>query len=113
MALQIAAVCIISLSEIQTVKPEITEEWIKGNKDDFDKLLYGLGMDIRYPYDTQDLQHRNRLGNVISCQRFVGNERHNMEWVNSPYASCAAIDKSKNNSLLIDCYRLRGEVESV
>lgn len=113
MALQIAAVCIISLSEIQTVKPEITEEWIKGNKDDFDKLLYGLGMDIRYPYDTQDLQHRNRFGNISSCLRFVGNERYDMEWVNSSHASCAAIDKSKNNSLLTDIYASRGEVEVI
>ena len=95
------------------MKPEITEEWIKNNKDDFDKLLYGLGMDIRYPYDTQDLQHRNRFGNIISCQRFVGNERYDMEWVNSPYASCAAIDKSKNNSLLTDIYASRGEVEVI
>ena len=113
MALYIAAVCIISLSEIQTVKPEITEEWIKNNKDDFDKLLYGLGMDIRYPYDTQDVQHRNRFGNVITCLRFVGNERYDMEWVNSSYASCAAIDKSKNNSLLTDIYASRGEVEVI
>jgi hypothetical protein len=64
MALQIAAVCIISLSEIQTVKPEITEEWIKNNKDEFDMLLYGLGIDIQYPYDTQDVQHRNRFGKI-------------------------------------------------
>ena len=113
MALQIAAVCIISLSEIQTVKPEITEEWIKDNEDEFDKLLYGLGMDIRYPYETQDVQHRNRFGNVISCPRYVGNERYDMEWVNSSYASCAAIDKSKNNYLLTDIYASRGEVEVV
>lgn len=113
MALQIAAVCIISLSEIQTVKPEITEEWIKTNKDDFDKLLYGLGMDIRYPYETQDVQHRNRFGNVISCPRFVGNERFDTIWCNSSYASCAAIDKSKNNSLLTDIYASRGEVEVI
>ena len=111
--IQIAAVCIISLSEIQTVKPEINEEYIKNNKDAFDELLYSLGMDIRYPYETQDLQHRNRFGNIISCMRFVGNERFDVSWCNSGHASCAAIDKSKNNSLLIDCYRLRGEVESV
>ena len=103
----------MSLSEIQTVKPEITPEWINDHKEDFDNYLYELGMDIRYPYETQDVQHRNRFGNIISCLRFVGNERFDYSWCNSSYASSAAIDKSKNNSLLTDCYRLRGEVEVV
>ena len=103
----------MSLSEIQTVKPEITPEWINGHKEDFDNYLYELGMDIRYPYETQDVQHRNRFGNIISCLRFVGNERYDMEWVNSSYASCAAIDKSKNNYLLTDIYASRGEVEVI
>ena len=70
-------------------------------------------MDIRYPHEAQDVQHRNRFGNIISCLRFVGNERYDTEWVNSSYASCAAIDKSKNNYLLTDIYASRGEVEVV
>ncbi len=95
------------------MKPEITEEWIKTNKEEFDKLLYGLGMDIRYPYETQDVQHRNRFGNIISCLRFVGNERFDKEWCDSSYASYEAIAKSANNRILTDIFRMKGMVESV
>lgn len=113
MSLQIAAIEYLSLSEIQTVAPHVTKEFIEDNPEKFSKLLYELGMETNLPVEEQFNTHRNRFGNVITTYRWVGNSRIDKEWCNSGYASCAAIDKSKNNSLLIDCYRLRGEVESV
>jgi len=41
----------------------------------------------------------------------VGEERQDLGWLDSPYASREAIDKKKNNKLLNDLYRLRGMVE--
>lgn len=113
MALQIAAVCCISMSELQTVAPWIDDEFVENNKETFDKILYDCGMDTRYPYETQDVTHRNRFNNVITCKRFVGNERFDAEWVSSGSASAEAIDKASGNKLLIDLYRSKGLVESV
>lgn len=111
--LQIAAICTVSLSEIQTVAPWVNQDFIDNNKDIFDKMLYDLGMDLQLPYEVQDVTHRNRFGNVISCPRYVGNERTDLSWIESSYASPEAIDKSKNNKILNDLYRLKGMTESV
>jgi len=113
MALQIAAIKYISLSEIQTVAAWVTPEFVEHNTEPFEKMLHDLGMDLRYPYETQDCTHRNRFNNPVTCLRWVGNERTDEEWINSGHASVEAIDKSKNNPLLTDCYRLKGMVESI
>ena len=113
MALKIAAICYLSLSEIQTVDPSITEDFIQNNPKDFEKILYELGMDVyNYPVDEQELTHRNRFGNIITCKRWVGNERTDKEWLNTPYSSPEARDKSLNNKILTDLYMARGLVES-
>jgi len=110
--LQIAAIVYVSLSEIQTVAPFVTEEFIEENPDVFQKMLYDLGMDVfNYPTERQDVTHRNRFGNLITCPRWVGNERVDQLWVESPYASVEARDKSLNNYLLTDLYKSKGMVE--
>lgn len=113
MALDIYAIEIISLSEINTVQP-LTIEQINTNPDDFKRTLFSLGMDCyNYPLTEQHCTHRNRFGNIVTDYRWVCNSRVDKQWVESGYASQAAKDKSLGNSLLIDSYRLRGEVESV
>lgn len=110
--LQIAAIVYVSLSEIQTVAPFVTEEFIEENPDVFQKMLYDLGMDVfNYPCDRQEVTHRNRFGNLITCPRWVGNERVDQSWVESGYASVEARDKSLNNYLLTDLYKSKGMVE--
>jgi len=112
MALNIAAIVYISLSEIQTVADWITEEFIEENPDVFQKMLYDLGMDIyNYPCSIQNVTHRNRFGNLITCPRWVGNERVDQNWVSSPYSSVEARDKSLNNRILTDLYKSKGMVE--
>lgn len=110
--LKIAAISYVSLSEIQTVANWVTEEFIEENPDIFKKMLFDLGMDVyNYPWEVQNVTHRNRFGNIITCLRYVGNERVDPEWVNSPYSSVEARDKSLNNSILTDIYRSKGMVE--
>ena len=112
--LNICAVVYISLSEIQTVAEWVNEEFIAENQDVFKRMLYDLGADIyNYPCEEQVVTHRNRFGNTITCPRYVCNERQDIEWITSGYASPEAIDKSKNNRLLVDLYRSKGLVESV
>ena len=111
--LRIAAISYISLSEIQTVANWVTEEFIEENPEVFKKMLFDLGMDVyNYPWEVQNVTHRNRFGNTITCPRYVGNERIDKEWVSSLYSSVEARDKSLNNKILNDLYRFKGLVES-
>lgn len=113
MALQIAAYGIISLSEIQTVKPEYTKEYFDNNPDELKAVLYSLGVETyTLPVEEQYIQHRNRFGNIVTDWRWVGNERLDADWVTSGHASYEAVAKSANNKILTDLFRMRGMVES-
>lgn len=109
--MQIIALVYISQSELQTADPKFTQQYCLENKEELHRTLQGLGMDINMPIDEQELTHRNRFGNVVTCLRWVGNELTTPEWIASGYASEAAIDKSRNSKLTIDLYRLKGLAE--
>jgi hypothetical protein len=108
--MQITALVIISLSELQTMDPKYTEEW-SNNTQELEQVLFGLGGNVKSPYEKQQEQHRNRFGNIITCSRWVMNERTDKEWIESGHASQAAIDKSSGSKLIRDLYRLKGQVE--
>lgn len=109
--MEIAALMYISMSELQMAKPDITYQWIEENNHEFLDMLESLGMNTRVPFDRQEnVIHTNRVGKVVQCDRWVGNERVDSNWVQSGYASRAAIDKAKGNKLLVDLYRQKGEV---
>lgn len=110
--MDILALKIISLSEIAEVVPGITYEWIENNSQKFNEMLWELGLNTDVSFEVQkDLEHRNFFNGIVQCDRYVGYERTDKAWVESEYASQAAVDKSKNNKMLIDLYRLRGQVE--
>ena len=112
-ALNIAAFEAISLSELETVMPWINKEWIDENPDTFKQMLYDCGLDVfNFPLDEQLNTHRNRFNNIITCKRWVCNERVDPAWVTSGYCSVEARDKSLNNRILNDLYRFKGLVES-
>lgn len=109
--MNIAALCIVSVSEIAKVKPEITYDWIEGNRDEFLDILYSLGMNTNQPIERQDnLQHRNRFNEIVTCDRYVGNERIDKAWIGSGHATQEAKDKATGSKMLADLYRLRGAV---
>jgi len=107
----IIALVYISQSELWTVNPKYTEEWVQNNPQQLEGVLYDLGLDVNQPYEVQFNTHRNRFGNINSCTRFVGNERLNDEWINSGHASDAAKDKASGSNLVKDLYSLRGMTE--
>ncbi len=110
--MSIIALCIVSASEIAVVKPDFTYQWADENKKEFDEMLYQLGMDMTQPIERQmDIQHKNRLGKVVICDRYVGYERTDSQWINSGYASVEAKDKASGNKLLEDIYKMRGMTE--
>jgi hypothetical protein len=110
--LNIIALTAISLSELELVKPDISLKWINENKESFEEMLHSVGLDTTTPYEIQEnLPHRNRLNKVVQCSRWLGNERTDKAWIESGYASYAAVDKAKNSNLINDIYRQRGLVE--
>ncbi len=111
--LNICAIEYVSLSELETVMPWINKEWIDDNFETFKKMLWDLGVDsLNYPVEEQYNTHRNRFNNLITTYRWVGNSRLDKEWIQSPYSSVEARDKSLNNKILNDLYRFKGLVES-
>jgi len=110
--MSIIALCIVSASEIALVKPDFSYQWADENKKEFDEMLYQLGMDMQAPIERQEtVQHKNRLEQVVICDRWVGYERTDMEWINSGYASREAKDKATGNKLLEDLYKAKGLTE--
>lgn len=102
----IVALCIISESEIAKVLPNYRFDM--EDTQEFQQLLYSLGIDISLPYERQDnLQHRNRFNEVVTCSRFVGFERQDNQWIKSGYASQEAKDKASGSRLLEDMYRAK------
>ena len=107
----IIALVYISLSELQTIEPRYNEQWVDSSEQELLGVLKGLGLDVNQPWERQIVEHRNRFGNLITGSRWVGNERIDKEWIESGYSSQSAIDKSKNNRMLNDLYRMRGMTE--
>ena len=60
-----------------------------------------------------NIQHRNRFNEVVICDRFVGNERIDPNWINSGYASKEAKDKASSNKILDDIYRSKLLTEDI
>ena len=110
--MQIAAHVFVSLSEITEVFPNLTPESLNDKPDDLKQILFDLGMSLETDIEIQEnIMHRNRFGQIVQCTRWVGDERTDEEWLKSGYASQAAKDKAKGGRLLLDMYRLKGEVE--
>lgn len=108
----IAAVRIISESEIATVMKDFNAQWAAENPIQFNKILKDLGFDTNFEIEVQEgLTHRNSFGAVITCTRWVGSERTDPEWLNSGHASQEAKDKANGSKLLEDLYRQRGMTE--
>lgn len=110
--LNIVALRYISLSEINKIRPEVNKDWIESNREEFDKMLFDLGVDTSVPYTYQEnIQHRNYFNEVVISDRVVSNERQDKEWLESGHASDEAKDKKRGLKLVIDLYRLKGQVD--
>lgn len=108
----IAAIRIVSESEIATVKEGFNAQWALDNPKEFNNMLFDLGIDIKSAVEVQEgLTHRNGFGNIITCTRWVGSERVDLVWVRSGYASQEAKDKATGSRMLEDLYRQRGMTE--
>lgn len=101
---------ILSETEIAMLYPEYDVSWLVENIDDLKTILWDMGMDTLNENFTlsEVVQHRNRLGKVVTSGRYVGIERSDEEYLKSGYASPEAIDKARNSRLTDDLYRMKG-----
>ena len=68
---------IVTSTEYKALCP--TEE--SCNLEDLKGLLYKFGMDTSLPIEEQNLTHRNWVGVVVTCPRWVGTIRKDQEWL--------------------------------
>jgi hypothetical protein len=102
----IVAQVIISESELAIVMQDYTSDFEAKYPVEFSCILFDLGIDTDKGYQRQDtLQHRNRLNQVVICSRFIGEERQDLAWISSGYASREAKDKYSGSKILEDLYR--------
>lgn len=101
---------ILSETEIAMLYPEYDVSWLVENIDDLKTILWDMGMDTLNENFTlsEVVQHRNRLGKVVTSGRYVGVERSDDDWLQSGYASEVAMDKSRNSPMTDCLYREKG-----
>lgn len=95
------ALVIISDSEIAKVIPDWRHDFPLTNPDDFSKMLWELGINTLMPVEKQEgFIHRNRFNETVLCNRWVGYERLDKEWISSGYASREARNDASQNRLV-------------
>jgi len=71
------------------------------DKKAIEKILFENGMDINEPVSLEFSKHRNLRGNIVSCERYVGEERQDLSWRQSGAASWDCIVASCDLDLRI------------
>jgi hypothetical protein len=105
----IIALVIVSAMDIHEVKKDFTYKWAEDNPKKFNEILYAFGMDTSSFIERQEnVTHRTRLNRLVTCDRWVGNERVDKEWIDGNYASREAKDKYSGSKLLNDLYKYKG-----
>lgn len=97
------AVVVVSESELKKTFSDWTQSYPFDNPESFNKILYSMGLDVNRGVELQEnFVHRNRLNEVVVCNRWVGMERLDDEWVSSRYASREARNEASGSKLLKD-----------
>lgn len=72
-------------------------------------LVNAFGFDKDYKiegidgfYEIMNCTHRSRTGHVVTCDRYMGSERLDKDWLNSGYASEEAKLAAKGDKSLIE-----------
>lgn len=64
-----------------TDKHHISIKYPRPSDVELARMLYGLGMDIHQPVESQINQHRNSQGDVVCTERWVGRKRQDERWL--------------------------------
>lgn len=81
---------IISESELKKALDNYEE--VRNDPTQFLEILYKVGIDTSKPIEIQEnLPHRNAFKEIVTCPRFVGVERTDVEWQDSGNISMASL----------------------
>lgn len=80
----------LSVSDLLLIE-KFQEAFGKDDKKTIERILRDNGMDVTEPYSLEYSRHRNLRGNIVSCERYVGEERNDKEWLDSGAASWECI----------------------
>lgn len=91
---------IVSESELK-LQDNYYEGFDENQPSKFNELLHELGCDINKPIEKQEnVTHRNRLNQVVTCSRWIATERFDKEWINSGYASRDAKNRASGSKMV-------------
>jgi hypothetical protein len=79
----------LSISDLLLIS-SFQEAFGNDDKQSIEKILFENGMDIDEPYTVEFSQHRNLRGQIVSCDRYVGEERCDKAWLKSDACSWEA-----------------------
>lgn len=89
----------LSMSDLVLLE-EFIDAFAREDKYAINRVLWKNGMDVNYPVEIQYVQHRNLQNKVVTCERYIGTERSDKEWLGLGAASLDAhINSSKDESL--------------
>lgn len=97
------SIVVVSESELAKVIPNWSMVFVNNSFDKFKKILWDLGGDIYKPWEIQEnLIHRNRLNEVVQCNRWVLCERLDKDWVDGGFASREAKNEASGSQMVKD-----------
>lgn len=97
------AAIVLSESELAKVIPDWTMDIVNNNPNEFRKILWDLGGDIHKPWEIQEnIIHRNRIKEVVQCNRWILSERLDRDWINSGFASREAKNLASGSRMVQD-----------
>ena len=76
----------LSVSDLLLIK-DFQVAFGNDDKQAIEKILFENGMDIDEPYTVEFSKHRNLRGQIVSCDRYVGEERCDKVWLKSDACS--------------------------
>jgi hypothetical protein len=81
----------ISLSDV------IACDGYDGSIESRNRILWSLGVDTTQDIEILQCTHRNLRNQVVSCEYYMGFERTDKAWVNSPYSSLEVVIASSDD----------------
>lgn len=79
----------LSVSDLLLIK-DFQVAFGNDDKQAIEKILFENGMDVTEPYTVEFSKHRNLRGHIVSCDRYVGEERQDKNWLKGGAASWEA-----------------------
>lgn len=100
----------VSVDDIKSIIPDFEVKWLEAHKNDARVLLWNLGIDDEFGIEIQEgLTHRSVLCGVVTCDRILGVERIDRQWLTGGGASLEAKEYSPDQSMSHELRKLKNQ----